>query len=335
MTDPTPAPHAPRVDIVVPLYNEEESITAFHQQLVEVINSHPYDFQIFYVDDGSKDSTLYVLQGISAGDARVTVIELSRNFGHQSALTAGMDMANGDFVITMDGDGQHPPELIPEMLKQAQAGSDIVLTRRMEQKSLSPFKRWSSRIFYFLTNHIGDTQIIPGGADFRLLSRSALQSLRELPEYHRFLRGMVAWMGYPTIILPFTPPDRLGGKSKYSLRKMLRLSMDAVFSFSLVPLYIGISVGFLFLFLALIEAIYVLNFWITGRTENLAPGWSSLMFVLLVVGGSLMITLGIIGTYVGYIFQEVKRRPIYLVRKIWSGGGCDVEKPPMPEQADG
>jgi hypothetical protein len=142
-------------------------------------------------------------------------------------------------------------------------------------------------------------------------------------------------MGYPTSILPFTPPERLGGESKYSLRKMLRLSMDAVFSFSLVPLYIGISVGTVFLFLALIEAIYVLNFWITGRTENLAPGWSSLMFVLLVVGGSLMITLGIIGTYIGYIFQEVKRRPIYLVRKTWSGGSRDVEKPPMPEEADG
>ena len=137
-------------------------------------------------------------------------------------------------------------------------------------------------------------------------------------EYHRFLRGMVAWLGYKTAVLPFTPPPRLGGQSKYSLRKMLKLAQDAVFSFSLVPLYIGISIGGLFLILAVIEAIYVLSFWLSGQTSNLAPGWSSLMFVLLVVGGFIMIMLGFIGVYIGYIFQEVKQRPIYLVRKTYS-----------------
>ncbi len=212
MTDPTPAPHGPRVDIVVPLYNEEDAITAFHQQLVGVINSHPYDFQIFYVNDGSKDNTSEVLQGICDRDARITVIELSRNFGHQSALTAGMDVANGDFVITMDGDGQHPPELIPEMLKVAEAGSDIVLTQRVGQKSLSPFKRWTSRIFYSLTNRIGDTQVIPGGADFRLLSRSAVQSLRELPEYHR---SCAVWSPGWGTLPPSCPSHHLIGWGEY------------------------------------------------------------------------------------------------------------------------
>ena len=139
-----------------------------------------------------------------------------------------------------------------------------------------------------------------------------------MKEYHRFLRGIVAWMGYKTIILPFKPPERLAGESKYSLNKMIRLGMDAIFSFSLVPLYIAISVGGIFLFLALAEMVYVLSFWISGNTSHLAPGWSSLMFVLLVVGGSLMISLGFIGIYIGYIFQEVKNRPIYLIRRIWS-----------------
>jgi dolichol-phosphate mannosyltransferase len=303
-----------KVDIVVPVYNEEEAVVMFHEQLRQALAESPYCFRIYYINDGSKDSTQVALEAIAALDARVEVVELSRNFGHQSALTAGLDLADGDYVITMDGDGQHPPALIGEMLSLAQQGYDIVLTQRTEQVHISPFKRWSSDRFYRLINRAGDTQILPGSADFRLLSRRAVLALRSMPEYHRFLRGMVAWMGFKSVILPFTVPDRLAGSSKYSFRKMVRLAMDAVFSFSLVPLYIGVATGGTFLVLALIEAIYVLSFWISGHTENLAPGWSSLMFVLLVVGGTLMILLGFIGVYIGYIFQEVKHRPVYLVR---------------------
>jgi dolichol-phosphate mannosyltransferase len=163
---------------------------------------------------------------------------------------------------------------------------------------------------------MGDTQILPGGADFRLMSRTVVEALKEMREYHRFLRGMVAWMGFRTVILPYHPPARLAGRSKYTLKKMLRLAGNAIFSFSLVPLYIGISLGVLMLVLAVVEMIYVLSFWVTGNQVGLAPGWSSLMFILLVVGGILMILLGFIGIYVGFIFQEVKRRPIYLVRQI-------------------
>lgn len=304
----------PQVDIVVPVYNEEDAVSAFHQQLRDVIDSLPYRFTICYVNDGSSDQTSQCLTQIAEQDSRVAVIELSRNFGHQAALTAGLDQSDGDYVITMDGDGQHPPQLIPEMLKLAEDGYEIVLSQRIEEEGISPFKRWTSSIFYNLINRIGDTQILPGGADFRLLTKVVVQNLKNMHEYHRFLRGMVAWMGFRTIVLPFKPPQRLAGKSKYTTRKMLHLGADAVFSFSLAPLYFAVSIGALFLFLALVEMIYVLSFWISGNTQNLAPGWSSLMFMLLIVGGSLMITLGFIGIYIGYIFQEVKGRPVYMIR---------------------
>ena len=318
MAEKSSLENKPSVDLVIPVFNEEDAIAEFHRQLRESIDSLPYIFTIRYVNDGSKDQTAECLQSIAHSDPRVVVIELSRNFGHQAALTAGIDQSHGDYVISLDGDGQHPPYMIAEMLRLAENGYDIVLTQRVEEEDISAFKRWSSALFYRLINRMGDTQILPGGADFRLLSKNVVLNLKKMKEYHRFLRGIVAWMGYKTIILPFKPPERLAGQSKYSLRKMVRLGMDAIFSFSLVPLYVAISVGVLFLFLALAEMVYVLSFWISGNTTSLAPGWSSLMFMLLVVGGSLMISLGLIGIYIGYIFQEVKNRPIYLIRDIWS-----------------
>jgi dolichol-phosphate mannosyltransferase len=183
------------------------------------------------------------------------------------------------------------------------------------------FKRQTAALFYRLINRIGDTEILPGGADFRLMSRKVVDSFKKMHEYHRFLRGMVSWMGFRTVILPYSPPARLGGKSKYTLKKMLNLAANAIFSFSLVPLYFGISMGVFMLVLALAEMIYVLSFWIAGTQQSLEPGWSSLMFVILVIGGILMILLGFIGIYVGFIFQEVKRRPIYLVREQYHTHG--------------
>ncbi len=305
----------PLVTIVIPVFNEQDALPAFHQQLTVAVNHLPYDFRFLYVNDGSADATSQILDGIQKNEPRMEVLELSRNFGHQAAITAGMSKAQGDYVLTMDGDGQHPPELIKDMLALIAQGFDMVLTQRVEEKEAS-FKNWTSRIFYRLINWIGDTNITPGGADFRLMSRQVVDAINSMPEHHRFLRGMVAWAGYKKVILPFQPPQRIAGKSKYSLRKMVRLSMDAVFSFSLVPLYISISLGLLFLLLSVVEVIYVLSFWVSGRQDLLAPGWSSLMFVLLFVGGTLMIALGIIGIYIGYIFQQVKWRPVYLVRKF-------------------
>jgi len=320
-----------RVDVIVPVYDEEQAVLAFHNQLCQVLDTLSFVFTIYYIDDGSTDHTVEHLQDIARQDPRVQVVELSRNFGHQAALTAGLDLAQGDLVITMDGDGQHPPALIPQMLALAQAGYEIVLTQRVDEAGVSGFKRWTSDQFYRLINRIGDTHILPGSADFRLMAQPVVAALRNMHEYHRFLRGMVAWSGYRSVILPFTPPARLGGRSKYSLRKMLRLGMDAVFSFSLVPLYIALSVGVLFLCMALAEVIYVLSFWVSGHTERLAPGWSSLMFMLLLVGGALMVFLGFLGIYIGYIFQEVKRRPIYLVRRGPSTQGGPQPTPPVED----
>ncbi len=327
MALPTAPTGLKTVGIVIPVYNEEEVLLAFHQQLCAAIQSLSYHFLIYYVSDGSTDRTNALLQQLACSDERITAIELSRNFGHQAALTAGLDAAQGDYVITMDGDGQHPPELIQSMLSLATAGYDLVLTQRNDENQGSRFKRQTAELFYRLINRIGDTQILPGGADFRLMSRAVVDGFKRMREYHRFLRGMVSWMGFNTVILPYIPPDRLGGRSKYTLGKMLRLAANAIFSFSLVPLYIGLSLGLLMLVLAVVEMIYVLSFWVTGNQQHLASGWSSLMFVLLVVSGILMILLGFIGVYVGFIFQEVKRRPIYLVRQQVSGAR------PFPDSA--
>lgn len=303
------------VEIIIPLYNEAESILLFHQQLLAAITELPNQFRITYVNDGSNDATQSILEQLAASDERVAIIELSRNFGHQTALTAGLDAADADAVITMDGDGEHPPAMIPEMLKLAAAGYDIVINQRQEEQKSSWFKRRTSNAFYALINRIGDTKIDQGAADFRLITRPVLLALRQFHEYHRFLRGLIAWMGYRSIILPYIPAERIDGKSKYSVKKMLSLAANAIFSFSLVPLYFAISLGGIFLLLAFIEAIYVLSLWFSGQQATLAPGWSSLMFVLLTIGGTIMVSLGVIGTYIGYIFQEVKARPLYLVRR--------------------
>jgi len=225
-----------------------------------------------------------------------------------------MDSSRGEVVITMDGDGQHPPEMIPQMLDLIAQGYDVVQTQRVDAAQPASFKKWTSGFFYRLINLISGTRVLPGTADYRALSRQAVDAIKSMPEYHRFLRGMVSWIGFATVILPYQPAERISGKSKYSLGKMIRLAMDAVFSFSLVPLYIGLSLGAVLFCLAALEMVYVLSFWVTGRTSNLAPGWSSLMFVILIVGGMLMALLGFIGVYVGYIFQEVKRRPVYLIK---------------------
>ena len=321
MSYPLPEPNPPagprRVGIVVPVYNEEEALPVFHRLLRQGIDSLPYRFLIYYVDDGStRRHRAPALDEIRAADSRVSVLELSRNFGHQAALTAGLDAAEGDYVITLDGDGQHPPALIAEMLRLAEFGrGDRAYPARRAARRFRPSNAASAGLFYRLINRIGETQVLPGGADFRLLARNALDALKGMREYHRFLRGMVSWMGFRTVILPYQPTERLAGQSKYTLRKMIRLARDAVFSFSLIPLYIGLSMGALMLFLALLELIYVLSFWVTGNQAGLEPGWSSLMFVILVVSGILMILLGFIGVYIGFIFQEVKGRPVYILRK--------------------
>ncbi|MBL8061628.1 MAG: glycosyltransferase family 2 protein [Anaerolineales bacterium] len=303
-----------QVDLVIPVYNESEVIERTYADIRRVVDALPFEFRFIYVDDGSNDGTVDTLRGISANDGRVTLLQLSRNFGHQAALTAGMDASQGDIMISLDSDGQHPPEMIPEMIGLVQQGYDIVQAQRIENDRGASFKKITSNFFYWLINRISGTQVLQGAADFRALSRDALNGVRSMQEYHRFLRGMISWMGYKSVILPYHEPKRLAGKSKYSLGKMVRLASDAIFSFSLAPLYIGLSAGFVFFILAGVQLIYVLSLWLTGNTQRVEPGWSSLMGVLLIASGIIMILLGFIGVYVGYIFQEVKRRPIYLVK---------------------
>ena len=309
----SPEPEKRSVDLVIPVFNEAGVVEQTHTRVCTVIENLPYEFTFYYVDDGSSDSTVASLESLD--DPRVKILALSRNFGHQAALTAGMDASQGDIVITMDGDGQHPPEMIPGMIDLVTQGYDVVQTQRVDEAEPASLKKWTSGLFYRLINAISGTRVLPGAADFRALSRQAVDALKAMPEYHRFLRGMVSWIGFSIIILPYMPAERISGISKYSFSKMFRLAMDAIFSFSLMPLYIGLSMGGVLLCLALAEMVYVLSFWVTGSTSNLAPGWSSLMFVILIVGGILMVLLGFIGVYVGYIFQEVKRRPVYLVKK--------------------
>lgn len=302
------------IDIVIPVYNEEGVIEQSHQRACGVVDSIPHEIRFIYVDDGSGDATVASIRKIIERDPRVSLLRLSRNFGHQAALTAGMDASNGEIVITMDGDGQHPPELIPQMIGLVLQGFDIVQGQRADSANASIFKNLTSDLFYRLINLVSGTQVLPGAADFRALSRQAVEALKSMPEYHRFLRGMVSWMGYATVILPYQEPKRIAGKSKYSLGKMIRLASDAVFSFSLTPLFIGLSSGLLFFLLACVQIVYVSSLWISGRFDRIVPGWSSLMAIILIASGTIMILLGFIGVYVGYIFQEVKRRPVYLIK---------------------
>lgn len=301
--------------IVIPVFNEIEGLSAFYSSLVPVFENIDMDVEFIFVDDGSTDGTGSLLESLTSIDQRVIPIYLSRNFGHQAALTAGLDHAKGDIIISMDSDGQHPPSMLLQMIDLVRNGYDIVQTQRVEGSSLPILKRSSSSIFYKIINKISGTYIQPNSADFRAMSRQALDALKSMPEYHRFLRGMIAWMGYKSIILPYEEPDRLAGVSKYSLGKMFRLASDAVFSFSLVPLYVGLSIGGLFIILAIIQMLYVIYLWMAGLDERIVPGWSSLMAVLLIASGIIMILLGFLGVYIGYIFQQVKSRPIYLTKK--------------------
>jgi len=303
------------IALVIPVFNESGVLEQTYADLCKVIDMLPHKFKIYYVDDGSKDDTVQSIQALAKTDSRIVVLELSRNFGHQAALTAGLDTAQGDFVISMDGDGQHPPAMIVEMIELFQQGYDIVQAQRMDEGGAYSFKRITSAIFYRLINNISGTQIVPGAADFRGMSRQAVDALKSMPEFHRFLRGMISDIGYKSIILPYRETERVAGVSKYSLGKMFRLAMDALFSFSLVPLYIGLSAGVLFFCLAAGEMVYVYSFWFTGETSTIAPGWSSLMFVILIASGVILVVLGFIGVYVGYIFQQVKNRPVYLLKK--------------------
>jgi glycosyltransferase involved in cell wall biosynthesis len=304
-----------RIDFIIPVYNEGDGLPRFHTSLAKMLAGSTHVFRFLYVNDGSSDDSSNILAGLALQDARICPIELSRNFGHQAALSAGLDAFDADAVVMMDGDGEHPVDLVPAMLQLYEAGYEVIQTQRLDKdREGFIFKRLTGAAFYRIINSLGKTQIVNGAADFRLLSCDAVQALRRLQEYHRFYRGMVQWIGFRSVIVPYTPAVRIAGRSKYSIRKMLRLASDGIFSFSLAPLRLALFVGLMFFVLVVVEVTYVFSFWTRGMEKELVPGWSSLMVMSTLSSGITMVLLGILGLYIGMIFEEVKRRPVYLVR---------------------
>ena len=304
------------LSVVCPAYQEEDVLPLFHRRLCEVLNELAADYcvEIIYVDDGSRDRTLPVLRKLTADDERIRYISLSRNFGHQAALSAGLEQARGDVIITMDSDLQHPPALIPTLLEKWREGNDVVLTIRADDQRLGFFKRCTSKLFYRLLGAVSDTEVTGGASDFRLLSRKALDGLLQLKERHRFLRGMVQWVGFRSARVHFQPDQRQAGATKYTLRRMLRLAGDGLFSFSLAPMRLATYAGVLALLVGFVHlAWFVLSLFV--NPENAAPGWTYLMVTLHFLGGSILCALGILGEYVGRIFEQVKERPLYIVKE--------------------
>jgi len=302
------------LSIIVPVYNEEKALPEFYNSLQRILKKLPYETEIWFVNDGSTDRTSEIVRSLMNQDAGIGLLELSRNFGHQAALTAGLDFAEGDVVISMDGDGQHPPERIPEMLSLYKQGFDVVLTQR-QTSGEGLLKRWTSSIFYKLINFLSETPVLSASADFRLLSRKVVLALRQNREHHRFLRGLIPWLGFRRTVLSFDPPERIAGTTKYSVGKMLHLASDAIFSFSTVPMKLSILLGCLFFLLACGQLSHTLYLLLSGQQERLVPGWTTLIFCILGGTGVQLVMLGILGQYVGKIFQEVKRRPLYLLQQ--------------------
>jgi dolichol-phosphate mannosyltransferase len=299
------------VSIVIPAYNEESNITVILDRIKKVFNCLQYRYEVLIVDDGCTDNTLNVVKELAKQDESIYYIEFSRNFGHQSALKAGLDNAKGDCVISLDADLQHPPEMFKEMLEKWEAGYDVVYTRRLEDRSQSLKKRKTSAYFYKLMNHLSDIEIEPGTADFRLLDRSAVNVFKEFREGDPFIRGLVKWIGFKQYAIDYVPDKRYSGASKYSLKKMYRLAIQGVTSLSVKPLHIATYIGFFFSFISMLYVPYVLYSFCIGESVN---GWASLIVTVAFFGGLQLTILGIIGTYIGKMFMHVKNRPNYIIR---------------------
>jgi glycosyltransferase involved in cell wall biosynthesis len=302
------------LSVIVPCCNESEVIELFHDTLASVLRSlNGVDYEMVFVDDGSTDGTLDRLNRIATRDRNVRVCSLSRNFGHQIALTAGLDFAAGDAVIMMDSDLQHPPSLIPELVRKWREGFDVVSAIRERTEGETWFKNVTSRGFYTVLNRLSATKIPQGAADFCLISRRVADSLRGMPERHRFLRGLISWAGFPRAFVPYVAPQRAAGKTKYSPVKMVALALDAVFSFSAEPLRLALRAG---LTITVLGFFYLAWTLIKGYLLHaLVPGYSSLIGVTLILGGCQLAFIGLIGQYLARVFEEVKGRPVYLVKQ--------------------
>jgi dolichol-phosphate mannosyltransferase len=297
------------VSVVAPVYNEDQLIEEFHRRVCAAMDGLP--FELVLVDDGSSDGTPLLLDQIAEADPRVKVVSLSRNFGHQTALTAGLDHARGDAVVMLDADLQDPPELITTMLDHWRAGCDVVYAVRSERVGESRFKLTTARWFYSLFDKLAQVELQHNSGDFRLLDRRALDALLAMRERNRFLRGMTVWVGYTQTAVPYQRDARYAGETKFTVTKMLRFSADAILSFSDRPLQLATLLGFLISTLAFIAIPVVIVLRILG---SYLPGFGAITIVVLLLGGIQLIAIGIIGEYVGRIYDEVKGRPLYLVR---------------------
>lgn len=313
--DPVLSAHAHRslrlLSVVAPMCNEEGTATAFWQRLRTALDGLP--FELVVVDDGSSDGTAAVLADLAADDPRLKVVRLSRNFGHQTAITAGLDHARGDAIVTIDGDLQDPPELIAAMLDRWRHGAEVVYAVRRERAGESAFKLVTSRWFYRLMARISQTDLQRNTGDFRLLDRRALDALLSLRERNRYLRGMTVWVGFTQTAIAYDRDRRDAGETKYTLRRMLRFSLDAMASFSHVPLQAATVLGFAFALIAFIGIPVAIGFRVAGQ---FVPGIATVIIVVLLLGGIQLIAVGLIGEYVGRIYDEVKRRPLYLIREV-------------------
>jgi len=299
------------LSVVAPAYNEGASLATFIARLVATLEETGEEWEAIVVDDGSRDDTWGAIQRAAADDDRVRGIRLSRNFGHQIALTAGMTVARGEQVITLDSDLQHPPEVIPALLGASRLGFDVVYAVRSSQDTAGFWKRFTARVFYKLLNRLSSLELPEGAADYRLMSRRVVDVLLEMPERHRFLRGLVRWAGYEQSFIEYHRSSREAGETKYTLRRMLLFAWDAVVSFSSFPLRVasiigvGVSVlGWLYLIFVLATKIF---------TDRAVPGWTSVTAAVLVLGGAQLVFLGILGQYIGRMYDDVKRRPLFLI----------------------
>lgn len=321
---PNPRAETPVVSLLIPVFNEEDAIDSFFAELEATLGT--LQLELVFVNDGSGDTTLHRLLSRTQSDPRLRVVNLSRNFGKEAALTAGLDHVSGDVVVPMDIDLQDPPELIHDFLAKWREGHDIVYGVRVERSTDSLRKRTSALWFYRLFNRMSRDPIPENTGDFRLMDRRVVDALRRLPERSRFMKGLFAWVGFPATPVEYARPSRSAGETKFNFLKLWRLALDGLFSFSSVPLKVWSYVG---AGIAGLSALYA--FWIIGRTLIVGadtPGWASLITVVLFLGGLQLLSLGILGEYIARIYIEVKERPIYIVEGVYGEQQAKDETPP-------
>ena len=303
-----------KIDIIVPCYNESENIIPLYEAIKGVFSEKlaEYSYSLIYVNDGSTDNSLQVLKKLSSEDENVKYISFSRNFGHQLAVKAGLDHAFGDAVISMDCDLQHPPALLPELIQKWEEGNQVVATLRTYPVEISKKKQQTSQQFYKILNLLSDIEIKEGSADFRLLDQAVVKVIRSMNENEPFLRGIVPWVGFQQVYLPYTAQARFAGQTKYTMKKMLHLALAGVTAFSVKPLYFAVLLGFFFSCLSVLYIPYVIFAFINGSEIS---GWASLIMTIVFFGGLQLIILGIIGIYIGKIFKQTKERPSYIIQE--------------------